>query len=391
MTRSGDFLRVLSGSALLFGLFAFSALTKPIYSKDDFRIDFSGYLQEQALHSPDFFGASFDLSQTRWRSALDFNFGKALSAELSQTLEASAGSALDNPFYVLSSEMKPPTYFKWDKRLIDDEEMWLEFSIYRAWLAYENDRIKAIIGRQRIAFGSAYFYSPMDIFNPISPLSLEPLERVGVDGASLEIDFNPTSYLTLAYGAGEILDQSRFATYFKTTVKSYDLHFLAARIFTDYILGFAFSGYLKEGGLYGEATYTMPEDQDNFFRGTIGYQYSFKNSLVLTAEYYHNDGVISGLEMTNPASFLSTQNGLITINRNFLALSTGFDLTPLIRFSSAVMYDLDAGSFFIGPSFTYSAPHSITASAGTQLFDGSKNTDFGFLPNFLWARIRWDY
>ncbi len=38
-------------------------------------------------------------------------------------------------------------------------------------------------GRQRIGWGTARFWSPMDMFNPISPLQIESEERQGVDAA----------------------------------------------------------------------------------------------------------------------------------------------------------------------------------------------------------------
>jgi len=267
----------------------------------------------------------------------------------------------------------------------------LDWSIYRAWLAYETKKFKAVVGRQRIAYGSAMFYSPLDIFNPISPLSLEPEERVGVDGASMEVELGPSSYTSLAYGIGNSWDETRLAAYYKTTVKSFDLHFLAARIFEEYILGAAFSGYVKEGSLYGELSYTIPDHGLNYVRGTIGYEYNLKNGILLIAEYYHNDGVISLSDLNSAELMFSTQRGLATIDHNFLCLSAGFDLNPLLRFNSAIIYDMDAGAFYIGPSFSYSAPHSITVAAGTQLFGGNQRGDFGMLPPFLWGRVRWDF
>jgi hypothetical protein len=365
----------------------------PLYSKDDFKIDFSGYIQEQWLDSGDFLGASFDLFQTRLRPVFDFNFGKGFSAEVSQTLLFSSGNALDNPLYKLSQDAAPPTYFRWDKRLVNDNEAWLDWSVYRAWAAYENDKMKVTLGRQRIAFGSALFYSPLDVFNPVSPLSLEPGERVGVDGVDCEIELGPSSYFSLAYGIGNVIDQSRFAAYYKTTVKTTDLHFLAARIFADWIAGAAFASNVKQGKLYGEASYTWPEQGKNYFRGTIGYQYNFSNGLLLTTEYYHNDGVIhaSALGLADASAIFTQTNALATVDRNFLGVSAGFDLTELIRFNSALLLDLDAGSFYIGPSFSFSAPHSIALEAGAQLFSGNGKGDFGLLPDFDWARIRWDF
>ena len=147
--------------ALALVLAATSALALPVYTKNDFKLDFSGYLQGQGLDSRDFFGAPFDLAQFRFRPVVDFNFGHGFSANIAQTFLASSGNALHNQLFELADQVPPPTYFKWNKRLGDDDDFKLDWSVYRAWVQYENEKIKIQVGRQRIAFGSAYFYSPL--------------------------------------------------------------------------------------------------------------------------------------------------------------------------------------------------------------------------------------
>ena len=391
MTRSGKIGRLVLCLAF-FWLLPFANLAKPVYTKDDFKIDFSGYVQEQALYAPMILNDYFLLSQTRFRPVLDFNFGKGFSAEFSQTLLLSAGNALQNPAYQLARKFPQPTYFNWYYHFIDNSDMSLDWDVYRAWVAYEGKKFKVVAGRQRMAYGSALFYSPLDLFNPKSPLSLNPGERVGVDGASMEYELGPSSYVSLAYGIGDNWDETRLALYYKTTVKAFDLHFLVARIFTDYIVGGAFSGNLKDGSLYGELSYTMPDHYlKNYVRGTVGYAYKFKNGISMVIEYYHDGGRLSVSVQNGSELLFSTKLGLVTIDRNLLCLSTGFSLTSLLGFSSAIIYDMDGGSFFIGPSFSISATQSISISLGAQLFGGNQQGDFGVLPQILWGQVIWNF
>jgi|GEM_PF-2071813 len=390
MSRLDKFKKILAPLIFLFGICAFTAQASLIYSQDESKIELSGYLQTQGIHAEEFFQEPFDLGQSRLRLSLNLALPNRIKIELSQNLEASYGSALHNPFYQLTQNLKPATYFQWHKRLIEEQEFWLDWEIYRAYLSYENEKIKFILGRQRIALGNAFFYSPLDIFNPQSPVSLEPEERLGVDGASLEFNLAPNSYLIFGYGLGEVIDESRFALYYKFLVNSYDIGILSARIYQDWVLGFSFFGYIKQAGFYGEATYTLPEQGENYLRATIGYQYAFPNSWLLILEYYHNDGIIKDMP-ENMELLLINQTGLITMNRNFLGLSAGTDITPLLRFNSGIIYDLDGSSFFIAPSIIYSAPYSITLQAGMQLFAGDDESEFSWLPNLLWARIKWNF
>ncbi len=384
--KLGAFFLLLAGI-----LFSPSSFSLPIVSKDDFQLEFSGYLQELAFHTDEFMGKDFSLSQSRARLVLDFNLPLGFSARISQSLQYDSGSALTNPFYQISKELAPETYFKWEKEIIDEHTQKLSWSIYRAWVNYENDWVHIRVGRQRVALGSAYFYSPLDLFNPQSPLSLEPDERIGVDGASIELYLGKSTYFTLAYGIGDVIDESRFAGAFKTTIKSYDLSLICARIFEDWTYGLAFSGYIKSASFYGEIAYFVPEQEDEFFRSTLGLQYGFANNVILTAEYYHNEGVISEQELLMSGGAVIFQDPLRTLDRNFLGINIGAELTPLVQVNFAIIYDLDSDSFYNGLSFSYLAPYSLTISAGAQLFDGKEQGDFGTLPNFLWAKIRWDF
>jgi len=73
MTRSAINKLFALAFVVLAGMVAPRGYGKPVYSKDDFKIDFSGYLQEQILDAPYFYGSSFDLSQARFRPVLDLN------------------------------------------------------------------------------------------------------------------------------------------------------------------------------------------------------------------------------------------------------------------------------------------------------------------------------
>jgi len=391
MTRSAD--RKISplALALWIGFFSLPGQAQEILSPEDFQIELSGYLQELGMHSDDFFGQSLDLSQTRVRLTFDFDFSRGVSGEFSQTLQGESGSAFFNPVFQLSREIETPTYFDWDSEVEDQDDHRLDWSVYRAWLKYENEKLSLTAGRQRIALGTAYFFSPMDIFNPVSPLALESEERVGVDGAGLELALNENTYLTFAYGIGDVIGESKFAADFKTTIQSYDLSLLSARLLEDWVIAAGFSGYLKNGSLYGEAAYTFPEAGDQFLRTIVGYQYSWKNSIILTAEYFYNEGIFTEEMLTNPALLAANQDPLVTIGKNFLCLSIGFDLNPLLRFNAAAIYELDHGSFFVGPGLSYSASNNLTLAAGAQMLNGSDQGDFGIMPGLVWAKVRWDF
>jgi hypothetical protein len=409
MKRAPDLLAFIA-------VLAFIALAEAsgveIFSKDSLSMQFSGYLQDQALHTRDFLGDPYDQNQVRFRPEFTVLLGSKLSAFYSHTAELTFGSCLDSLQYQVLKDIPPGTYYDWNWNIEDNEYRHVRSSIYRAYMVFEDDRVRFTAGRQRVAWGTALFWNPTDLFNPVDPVSLEPLEKEGVDGLSLELMLREFTYLDMVYGAGDKWDESRFAMRLKSTVKSFDISAMGGKFREDEVAGGAFSGYLFEGSLYGEGTYTWADERDDYVRVSFGYQYSWPNTFMLAAEYYHNSGNMEwehDLSMNEMLEYISYyiempydgldisslipedyfKDPLLTFGRNFLGIMTGGDLTPLVHGSFSMILDIDHESVFLGPQLSYLATGALTLEGGMQIFAGSAQGEYSWMHDMAWIRLRY--
>jgi hypothetical protein len=363
-----------------------------LYSTDKLSLELSGYLQDQAQHTEGFFGESFDRNQARIRPEFNARIGNKLTAFYSHTLEMNIGSCLETLDYQVLKGLPPATYYDWDWTIEDNDRRHVRSAVYRAYMVYEEEQVRIVAGRQRVAWGSALLWNPTDLFNPVSPTSLEPMEKEGVDGLSTELMLKEFTYLNLVYGLGDKWQDSQFAIRLKTTIKSLDVSIMGGKFQEDEVVGMDFSGYVADGSLYGEGTYTWTETKDDYIRISFGYQYSFSNSATFAGEYYHNGGILTLDQDTYapfPVDVLS--DALATFGRNFLGIMAGYDLTPLVRGDMTLIFDLDEGGLFFGPHVSYLASGAMTIEAGIQAFGGDPEGEYSILHDIFWIRLRYDF
>ncbi len=375
-------------------LMPLSAGAVTLFEKDQFKLKLGGHLQDLTSSSADpFFGEHVTDNTQRLRLSFRVLTGTMVSADASIDTTYTFGSVLNSPLFLLTKDMPPQTYFNWRRAYIDEGGRYGTVSVYRAVITLEAEKYRIVLGRQRLAYGTGLFWSPIDIWNPTSPLALEPGEKVGVDGISGTWWINDQSSATALAAVADTWDEARAAASWSFQYKSYTFDFLAGKRFRDMIYGLDFVGYVGTAGLHGEFTYTVAHERDDFPRAVIGMDYAWKNSLYAAAEYYHNGGPLR-VDLNNPPAAvdtLLTATGVDTLHRNFMGLLLTYDLDPLIKGMLAVFYDLDGGSEVFAPSLSWSATESVTASGGFQLFRGAFDGEYGSYPDLGWFRLRWDF
>ena len=150
------------------------------------------------------------------------------------------------------------------------------------------------VGRQRIAWGTAHFWSPTDVFNPISPLQIEADERQGVDAAQLSLRLPQNFRWSLVYAP-----QDGFQPLHRSHADCPDHSQLrccgdGGRFRQDWMAGANFAGQWGGAGLRGELTYTWrgagSSSQANALRWTFGSDYAINNKWYVLGEYFYNQG-----------------------------------------------------------------------------------------------------
>lgn len=292
-------------------------------------------------------------------------FGDYLSTGEFAALEAAAESLPSRQYWNLGHEIKR-----------EDELIW-DHSIYRGYAIIRHADIDLTLGRQRVPWGKGWFWSPLDMFNPVSPTTIERDERDGVDAALLTISGGTVSSLSLLYiPQRDFLDSTAGRIVFP--LASYDIAISAGRHMERRFAGLDFAGYIGEGGFYGEVASIEDIKGNQKLSYLFSGNYNFESSLYIMVEYFLNGGG------DMPWSLLEYEG-----HEDYVGVQTSYDLTPLTRWDNYLIINLEDESFFFGPSLRSSIRENLDMSLGVQLFEGESDTEYGERENIYYADFEW--
>lgn len=270
---------------------------------------------------------------------------------------------------------------------VDNDHLFLRHSIYRAYVKYYSPEFQAVVGKQAIDWGRLRFFSPFDIFNTLSPLDLEPNERVGVDAINLNFSKEDSSALNAIFIPGPE-DRSGAGLKLNTTFKTYDFAMIAAYFRKTQTYGASFDGYLGEAGLRGEITHTILDNGRVFPRASVGIDYNFSEKLYALLEHFYNGGHDDNPGTGFSSSYRISQE-LLSLKRDLTGLWLQYRLTPLIKFNGYIIYDWEGASTVVTPELHFDMTENTRLTAGVQHFWGGNNSEFGSNEHTYYVEFQW--
>lgn len=329
-----------------------------------------------------------DTQRLRLDSRLDIN--DKLQARGVFDQEAIIGDFANTPDFqaIRNKDQKKLALIDGDKAYSDRDHIFAKYTLYRAYLKYDNNKLQAFLGKQLIDWGRCRFFSPMDLFNPISPLNIERDERIGVDALNMEFSLKEAYNLNLVYAPQRKFETSSIGSRLYHRMGNYDLFFMLGEFRKDEVAGFGFDGYLGNGGLRGEFTSTHADNGRDFFRGVIGAEYNFPSKINVLGEYFYNGGA----QDNNIAEFISSykySSKVLTLKKNLFGLWIEYEVTPLIKLGNYLIYDFDEQSRFFNPEVRYNVWANFDLSLGVQLFRGKADSEFGTYKDLYYAQAKY--
>ena len=153
------------------------------------------------------------------------------------------------------------------------------------------------VGRQRVAWGTGRFWSPLDLLNPVNPIALEPGEREGVDAMLLEHKRSAVSRVSLVFAP--VHDGKDFAlAQWHSNTAGIDYSVTAGQAPRRSNAGVDIAGQVGGAGVRAEWTVTHQEEWSTPHRVLLGLDYAFANTLTLSAEIYYD-----GSGSSDPAGY----------------------------------------------------------------------------------------
>jgi hypothetical protein len=298
--------------------------------------------------------------------------------------------------YMADLAVKDPGYLDLTRLIAKDTSYFLTSNFDRFKLQYTAGNFQATLGRQRINWGINYVWNPNDIFNTFDYFDFDYVERPGCDAVHLQYYTGPASSVEVAIKI-DSNDELTLAGMYRFNKWNYDFQFLGGYMTGDYVLGAGWSGDIRGAGFNGEMSYFHPEenfgDTCGVFVGSLGINYTFKNSLMLQfAGLYTSNGTTGPAGMgagffvareISPKSF--------TLAKYSLFGNISYPVTPLLTASLASIFNPGDKSVYFGPTFDISLSSNISFLLTAQMFYGDSGTEFGDYGTLAYGRLKWNF
>lgn len=191
---------------------------------------FGGYFKDLASGSRSYFtedawGDNLD----RLRLTYDAKYSDWFALHVDYDNEIHEGNLIGLPDFAIVRDQQNAAWLDLLHVFVNEPNAYWDTSLYRGFVSFRSDSVTLTVGRQRIGWGTARFFSPMDIFNPISPLQVETDEREGVDAALAEFRSYGAFRWNVVYAPQDGFRRSTSAVRLSRTIRNYDFDLAGAR------------------------------------------------------------------------------------------------------------------------------------------------------------------
>ena len=123
----------------------------------------------------------------------------------------------------------------------------------RFYMNWARKDFQFTVGRQRIAWGTNLVWNVIDMFNPLSVLDFDYVERPAADAVQVQYYTSPVTKLAFAYKPTTIYSKSITGFLWTLNRWDYDFHFVGGERYGPAYVGGRLAGDIAGGGFRGEA------------------------------------------------------------------------------------------------------------------------------------------
>ncbi|NIM18871.1 MAG: hypothetical protein GTO42_02450 [Candidatus Latescibacteria bacterium] len=310
--------------------------------------------------------------------------------------------------------------FDFDSKLYpsNGEEM-KSFAIHhnldRALITLVTKNADIFLGRQAIAWGSARAVNPTDVVAPYTFDELDVEDRIGVDAFRIRIPIGALGELDNGYIFGDEFDfdESAFFSRCKLYIARSDVTALLLGFRESFLVGVDVARSLGGAGVWIEAAHVFTgalnsnerDSGEDYFRATVGCDYSFTGKAYGFIEYH-----INSAGATDPEEYLGrfskpayADGAVYLMGRHYLVPGLMLQPTPLFTLDAQALWNLLDPSILIAPMLEYNIAENIYISGGAfigfgkmphrdagEMQDSSTafRSEFGSYPDVYFASLR---
>lgn len=278
----------------------------------------------------------------------------------------------------------------------ENRSFFFNTSIDRAFVDIQKGKWNITAGRHRINWGQTFVWNANDIFNAYSYFDFDYEEKPGSDAIRVQYNLDYASRIDLAASVNN--DTSITAAGLYSFNKfNYDFQVMAGLFRSDdFVAGLGFTGNLFNGSFRGETSYFHPvenlSDTSGVFSASVGYDYVFKNSLMVQCEVLFNNSAPKQSDFSINSFYttsLSAKN--LWFSRFAAFASLGYPVSPLVNVSLSAMYSPQNNFVFAGPSISFSMADNFMIDLNVQSFFSDIPIAAGGKGTYAFLRGRWSF
>ncbi len=285
----------------------------------------------------------------------------------------------------------------------------------RAFLTLKTKPADIYVGRQAIAWGSARVINPTDVLAPFAFDELDVEDRIGVDAVRVRMPIGLLGELDAGYVFGHDFELKRSAMFLRSKFNylNTDISLLAVDFQENLLTGLDIARSIGGAGFWLETAYVFvdalnsdkSDRSQDYFRGSVGLDYSLRDGTYLFAEYHFNQAGAKKPDkyLTVIQDIAYREGSVYLLGRHYLAPGISHQLTPLITFSGEALLNMTDPSVFVMPKLEYNIAEDVYLSGGAYvgLGDSPKlvlsrdyspslrlRSEFGTYPDFYFTSFR---
>jgi hypothetical protein len=258
------------------------------------------------------------------------------------------------------------------------------------------------IGRQAIAFGSARFINPIDVFLPFNLRTFNTEYRTGVDAIRVQRAWGDLGEIDvgLVFGADADPETSAAFLQLRNNVAGKDFNFSLIEYAEQTLVGGGMQSELGSLGFWLEAAYV--DGRSNYVRASTGVDYAFNEVIFGMVEYHFNGA--GSRRSEDYLSLYETQpyqrGGVFLLGERYVIPSLAVQVSPLLSFNVQGIFNLEDNSNYTMLSAEYNVAENVYMDFGVYVFSGRGlmlspqqslmlGSEYGANPNMLYASLRW--
>ena len=351
-------------------------------------VSHSGYLKNQTAGSRSLVnGDSYLSNLTRLRLKPRYREGD-WTIEAAYDLELLTGNFLDSPEFALLKRAPDPRYWTLQDEFYESGDLVARHQLYRGTVQWRSPMGDFRLGRQQVNWSTALIWNPMDILNPVSPLQLEPDERVGVDAILWDQAWGALGRISAVHAPQHEDEDGSTAARVKRYVAGVDAGLMLGEFADVTKAGLSGSSSLRGTGWRTELLWSQPAQGDSYWQAVADVNWSFRSGINLAVEYFYNGQPVP-LQALDLSRLVASEP--LYAGRHYTGVLVWQDINPFWQYRVVAIRNADDASWVLYPRSSWTLPvtEEVYLMAGAQIFGGDDDSEYGRLEMLGLFELQW--